>query len=157
MKRIIIIAIMLCMVSLPVNASKEAVTDKYVHEVVEQFRYMQPIEQARSVHDWLILNIKYDHTLADESGFALGLFKNGLATCQGFSFAYYEMMCHLGIPCNIWIGLGGGVLHAWNFIQIDGYWSFVDVTWDNKNDGNVYYDWFMVSQIRDHYIFFSLY
>ena len=33
----------------------------------------------------------------------------------------------------------------------------VDVTWDDKDDGKIYYKWFMITQIRDHYAMFELY
>lgn len=145
------------MVTLPVSASLEAILDKEVHRIAESVNMYDTAQQIKLVHDYLVDTVTYDHTYSKNSGFAHGALLEGKATCQGYSFAFYEIMQHLFIPCNIWIGLGGGVLHAWNFVELNDYWYDLDVTWDDKDDGNIYYDWFMLTQFRDHYVWFLLY
>lgn len=56
---------------------------------------------------------------------------NKAAVCQGYAVTFYVMMTELGIPCTIVGGTANGGGHAWNAVKLDGYWYFVDVTWDD--------------------------
>lgn len=154
MKRIIIILLLLLIV-LPVNASQEAYTDIQAHKIAESVRYLEPYEQAKEVHDYLIRNVRYGFT--DNCYTSYGALVDGKAVCQGYALAYREILLHLGIPCNVCIGTAGDGLHAWNLVEVNGVNYSVDVTWDDRNDGKIYYDWFMLTAIRDHYVMFTLY
>ena len=154
MKTLIILALLL-MIAFPVAASEEAVTDYYAHQVAEQYRGLCEYEKAREVHDYLIRNVQYDFTKNAYKSY--GALAEGRAVCQGYSLAYREVLLHLEIPCNVLIGTTSQGLHAWNLVEINGSNYFIDVTFDDKDDGKVYYDWFMLTQIKDHYTMFALY
>lgn len=154
MKKLIILALLL-MITFPVTASEEAVTDYLAHSIAEQYRGLCEYEKAREVHDYLIRNVQYD--FSKNSYKSYGALVEGRAVCQGYSLAYREVLLHLEMKCNVIIGTTGQGLHTWNFVEINGSNYFIDVTWDDKDDGKVYYAWFMLTQIKDHYAMFTLY
>ena len=155
MKKLVSLLILLIFISMPISADREAITDYKAHQVAEQYINLCEYEKARMVHDWLIRNVRFE--VADNCYTAYGALIEGKAVCQGYSYAYYEIMAHLGVPCNIMIGTTSQGLHAWNFVTINGHGYFVDVTWDDKDNGRTDYEYFMITQIPDHYVLFTLY
>lgn len=154
MKKLIILALLL-MITFPVAASEEAVTDYYAHSIAEQYRNLCQYEKAREVHNYLIRNVQYD--FSDNAYKSYGALVEGRAVCQGYSLAYREVLLHLEMKCNVLIGTTSQGLHAWNLVTVNGTGYFIDVTFDDKDDGKVYYDWFMLTAIKDHYAMFELY
>ena len=154
MKKLIILVLLL-MIAFPVAASEEAVTDYYAHSIAEQYQNLCEYEKAREVHNYLIRNAQYD--FSDNSYKSYGALVEGRAVCQGYSLAYREVLLHLGVKCNVLIGTTSQGLHAWNLVTVNGTGYFIDVTFDDRDDGKVYYDWFMLTVIRDHYTMFTLY
>jgi transglutaminase/protease-like cytokinesis protein 3 len=157
MKTLTALVLVFLLLTTSVNASKEAIVDQCAHKIAESFVFMSKTEQAKAAHDYLIQNVKFDYSMSENSFTAYGALVERKAVCQGYSFAYYEILIHLDIPCNIWIGTTSQGLHAWNFIKIDDRGYFVDVTWDDKDNGRTYYEYFMIAQIPDHYVLFTLY
>ena len=157
MKTLTALVLVFLLLTTSVNASKEAIVDRCAYHIAETFVFMTEADQARAAHDYLIENVKYDYSLSDNSYTAYGALVERKAVCQGYAFAYYEILVQLGIPCNVWIGTTSRGLHAWNFIKIDDRGYFVDVTWDDKDNGRTCYECFMITQIPDHYVMFTLY
>lgn len=106
------------------------------------------------VHDYLINNTVYDHVGAESDvnglwGTAYGCLVDGKAVCQGYSEAFQYIMNQIGIPCGTVTGLarssdpysqsnnGEPIPHAWNYVNIDGKNYWIDVTWDDPDDGQV--------------------
>lgn len=154
---LILIALALILLIIPVKASEEAVVDYHAHKVAENFMHLCEYEKAREVHDYLIINVQYDYTYSDNSFKAYGALVEGRAVCQGYSLAYREILLHLGMECDVYLGIAGNGFHAWNLITVNNVGYFVDVTWDDKDDGKIYYEWFMITQIKDHYVMFTIY
>lgn len=105
---------------------------------------MTDLEKIVAAHDWLILNCQYDpyvangkrdYTTADGTTYtkdrlvytSYGAFVEGNSVCQGYALAFKTLMNRADIPCCYVNGTG----HAWNMVQLDGAWYYVDVTWDD--------------------------
>ena len=105
---------------------------------------MTALEKVTAAHDWLVLNCQYDpyvangeqpYEAADGTVYgdnplvftSYGLFTEGNAVCQGYALAFKVLMNRAGVPCCYVNGVG----HAWNGVQLDGTWYYVDVTWDD--------------------------
>lgn len=103
--------------------------DRIVDRVTYNYDAFLVLEQMEGAPDM-------DQADIDETGTAYGALVNGSAVCTGYAQAY-NLLAHLvGLPA---IYVEGAVLtsgewidHAWNLVQIDGEWLFVDTTWDDS-------------------------
>lgn len=88
------------------------------------------------VHDYIITNCEY-YTEGAESGeyglwgSAYGCLVDGKAVCQGYAQAFQYIMNRLGIECGICRGETKRGRHAWNYVNIDGDYYWIDLTWDD--------------------------
>lgn len=93
--------------------------------------------QIRGVHDYLIDNLEYDSSLSNDNIYNIyGALVNRYTVCEGYARAFKTIMDDLNIPCLIACGTGINSKgetesHAWNYVQIDGKWYAIDVTWDD--------------------------
>ena len=95
---------------------------------------MSDVQKIKAVHDWLVKHTTYENGYYDRTNyrnFIYNLMFNKAAVCQGYTVTFYVMMTERGIPCTIVGGTANGGGHAWNAVKLDGYWYFVDVTWDD--------------------------
>ena len=99
---------------------------------------MSDLDKIKAVHDYLVKNTTYYYGYYDRADYhdhLKNILSNKIAVCQGYTVAFYVFMKELGIPCTLLTGNannGNGMEdHAWNAVKIDGYWYFVDVTWDD--------------------------
>ena len=106
-------------------------------EIDRQLEGFSDYDKIREVHNWLIDNIEYDVNLnADEPYSISGALTEGKAVCEGYSRSFKYIMDELEIPCVLVSGTGTNSngeteSHAWNYVQLDGNWYAVDVTWDD--------------------------
>lgn len=101
---------------------------------------MKSYEKVLSLHDYLILNCKYDYenskagTLPDSAYTAYGALVKGKAVCEGYAEAFLYLMNKVGVPCRL--VKSKSMNHTWNVVQLDGKWYHVDVTYDDPLTNN---------------------
>ena len=94
-------------------------------------------DNIKMVHDYLVENIQYDTTLKKENIYNIyGAMVNKECVCEGYARSFKYIMDSMGIECTLVIGKGTNSEgktenHAWNYVQIDGYWYALDITWDD--------------------------
>ncbi len=86
------------------------------------------------IHDYITENCKYDYKGADSPnnglwGTSYGCLVQGSAVCQGYAEAFIYLMNKLGIESGICTGSN----HAWNYVNIDGKYYWLDATWDDMD------------------------
>ncbi len=65
---------------------------------------------------------------------AYGSLVQGKALCEGYSRAF-KLLCNaVGIECDLVSGTVEKEGHMWNVALIDGEYSYVDVTWNDRED-----------------------
>ena len=107
---------------------KEIITDQ-----------MTPKDKIKKMHDYLINHSVYDSERADQikagndnnpkylSHKANGPLLQGMSLCSGYSDAMKIYLDRLNIP-NYKIS---NTDHIWNFVNLDGKWYHLDLTWDD--------------------------
>lgn len=128
-------------------------------------------DKVKFIHDWIADKVDYDYnsyysgSIPDQS--YINVLSTGLSVCEGYANVFKELCDRVNIPCEKIHGYGRGLStspflpeekyssnHAWNMVYVDGKWNLVDVTWDDRDDGTVIYDYFFVKpehMIYDHY------
>ena len=94
---------------------------------------MSLADKIYEVHKWMVNNIQYDTTYSKYH--AYNALIEGSAVCQGYAEAFSLFMDELGVPCKMITGTAdngsGTQSHAWNAVQLNGGWYYIDVTWDD--------------------------
>ncbi len=109
---------------------------------------MSKNEKIKSIYDYLILNISYDHDgydsgdISNASHSAYGAIVNGVAVCDGYSEAINLLLNRLGIESDIVIGQTDGEGHAWNYVEFEEGYYYLDATWDDSDNGKIRYDYY---------------
>lgn len=105
-------------------------------------------EKALLLHDRLALWNEYDceSPPAPASYSAYGALVRRVSVCQGYSFAYRDLLGRVGIDSGY--ASSDALNHIWNVVYIDGAAYHVDVTWDDPVQditGRVQHRYFLLS------------
>ena len=107
------------------------VVDSIINEVTTE--NMKQEEKIKAIHDYIINNTKYDQERSDNkikkyhSDTAYGALIEHYAVCGGYADSMKIFLDRLGID-NFKIASEN---HIWNFVNIDGKWLHLDLTWDD--------------------------
>lgn len=93
-------------------------------------------EKALWLHDWLLQQLDYDHSLKWSS--AESALTRRLGTCQAYESAYSKLLTAAGITNAETRDTCDG--HTWNAMKLDGKWYQVDCTWDDTKDNYYNFD-----------------
>ena len=93
-------------------------------------------QKALWLHDWLTLNADYDNNYVHYG--PDGVLLCGSGVCDSYSKAFCLLANAAGLDAARVIN----VVHAWNAVQIDGQWCYLDATWDDPGQGNEYHLYF---------------
>ena len=119
---------------------------------------MKTAEKIQAIHDWMILNTRYDTTYKQHNTHET--LNSHIAVCSGYTSLFNAFMDLLDIPCESISGTatnstGKPGNHAWNAVKINNYWYYIDVTWDDptmnnisdyKDGYNLRYKYFLISK-----------
>lgn len=81
-------------------------------------------DKALYLHDRIIDNVEYDHSLVYMG--ASGVLLRGKGTCESYHRAFALLLQQVRIQCYRAEGNG----HVWSCIKLDGEWTQVDPTWN---------------------------
>lgn len=113
---------------------------------------MTDVTKALILHDRIIADCEYDlrgastGNISNESQEMYGVLVDGVATCQGYAYAYMYLLREVGI--DSYICSSEAMHHDWNIVIINGKKYHVDVTFDDPVydvTGRVYHDYFLLS------------
>ncbi len=109
-------------------------------------------EKALYVHDAVCRMTSYayeaDGATPLSSGIThsiIGALCEEMSVCDGYAKAFQYIMNRIGVDCLLITGYSGGE-HAWNMVKMDdGKYYFIDLTWDDLDDGriDIYYAYFL--------------
>ena len=137
------------------TAEQEAEFDARLQEVMAELAIENETEyeKCRAIYDYITSHVTYDreayqaHLQGDDSGYdlaytAYSALIGGRAVCQGYATLFYAMCKCAGLNVLMVDGIAQGQdgwgEHAWNMVQIDGYWYQADSTWDSQRSAMGY-------------------
>ena len=100
-----------------------------IQEVFYEIDYGQDTYgKIKSAYEYLINRIDY---VADSpyNQDIRSVFLNWQSVCTGYTKAMQVLLERMGIFCTCVRGTANGGHHAWNLVQIDGEYYYVDATW----------------------------
>lgn len=140
-----------------ITSAKRAAADKQIDSILSDIikPYMNDHEKIKAVHDYIVLNGKYDVSMQFYSDY--DLLNKGTAVCNGYALLTYNMLNKLNIPVSLVTGTGNNQLHIWNMVKLGDYWFHLDTTWnDPLPDANIVsYNYYMLTEkeiTKDHTI-----
>lgn len=112
------------------------IVEQYKNRIVDECRDLDTVEKIRYVNNYLIDNTEYDMDAGGNIYNIYGALVNKRAVCEGYARACKYILDDLDIPCIIACGIGKNSTgatesHAWNYVQVDGNWYALDVTWND--------------------------
>lgn len=90
-------------------------------------------KNPKAVFDFVRSHLTYDKDFDGQKGYVPNLDdvwtdKSGI--CYDYAAAVAIMLRTENIPCKIVVGYANGTYHAWNEVQINGEWIFLDSCWN---------------------------
>ena len=134
---------------------------------------MSDYDAVMSVYKNIIDRVDYDSLELERAGentsddepddlrSIYGVFVNRKAVCAGYAKATQYLLNKLGFECVYVTGKGKQERHAWNLLNLEGDYYYMDTTWDDHSNtkdgvdssGEITYDYFCVTTkeiLRDH-------
>ena len=88
-------------------------------------------DKFKAVINWIVSNVRYDEDNETKYQYDLtGVVLDGLAVCDGYAGTFYYMANAVGLNALFEDGITNSnrIRHAWNLVQIDGTYYYVDPT-----------------------------
>lgn len=135
------------------------ILDKKIDEIYNEIiiDQMTTVEKIKAIHDYIINHTSYDEIRAEEirngtnnssyhvSNTAYGALINGKALCGGYTDAMALFLDKIGIE-NYKIASSS---HIWNYVNLDGQWFHLDLTWDdpviNTGENRLEHNFFLIT------------
>lgn len=94
-------------------------------------------ERIKYVYEYLIRSVDYDVNAPDNQNLYSALVGKK-SVCAGYAKATQYLLGKMGIFCTYVTGTSNGGGHAWNLVQCEGKYYYVDTTWGDpvyQNEG----------------------
>ncbi|MER1998853.1 MAG: transglutaminase domain-containing protein [Lysinibacillus sp.] len=114
-------------------------------------------EKVKVLHDYIVDNVAYDFSLNQRVNAPFFALKGGETLCNGYAMLMYLLLKEAGIEARLISGEAGTgadkEFHAWNMVKLERVWYHLDVTWNDYDDGQIRYEYYLKSDAkmrRDH-------
>ena len=87
-------------------------------------------DKLKCLHDELINLVKYKKSKRDQE--IRSVFLDKETVCNGYAEAFVYLCKQCNINCAYARGTSLNESHAWNIVEIDGKYCWIDITWDDS-------------------------
>ena len=124
--------------------------DAYVADATRGLSdFTSQYDKVKHIYDYVVKNTEYDKNARDNQNI-LSVCVYGKSVCQGYAKAIQYLLNSKKIQCCMVTGRTyDGTGHAWNLVNIDGEYYYLDATWGEGSDiRDVNYDFLNVSDVE---------
>lgn len=113
------------------TAAQAEAADNVAKSVASRYNTGSTYDKVKNVYYYLCDNIQYD--MSYQKGSLYDALVTGNSVCSGYASAFQVIMEKLGVESYIIAGEIDGVGHAWNAVNIDGNYYYVDTTFGDTS------------------------
>lgn len=118
------------------TTEEEAAVTRAINEVKPSLIKDTDYETLKAIHDYICENTTYDHYAAEnntpQKSTAYSLLINHRCVCSGYASTFYRIARELGL--NVRYTRSAKLNHAWNSVELNGKWYYIDCTFDDIDD-----------------------
>ncbi len=119
------------------TAAKEAYVDVRVKEIVPTLIGATDYETLKNIHDYICETVTYDYlgqgnSEATEKQLVYSALVKHRVVCGGYATFFYRLAKEAGFKVRVIVC--NDINHAWNLVELDGKWYYVDCTWDDLDN-----------------------
>lgn len=114
-----------------------------INRIIKSFGFNENTTQRQKldrIYTYIANNVAYDYEHLNNESYLLqytayAALINKTAVCEGYAALLYRMAKECGINARIITGSGNTARdsnHAWNIVELNGKYYYVDVTWDSE-------------------------
>lgn len=95
------------------------------------------LEKVTAIHEWVTANIYYDYAALRSGNYpplpAQTVLDTRKCVCSGYAILTQALCWAQGIPAAYICGGTTKGYHAWNVVELDNTWQWIDACWDTFN------------------------
>lgn len=115
-----------------VKQQQEQIRDYVNHALQEAPKTADEYEITKYFYEYVIEHTEYDLE-AEESQNICSVFINRRSVCQGYAKALQYLLQNCGIETYLVTGTANQGLHAWNLVNVNGAYYYIDATWGDAS------------------------